>query len=256
MEQSVPFSVDSTNADLRFTRNRIRHRILPAMEKVNPEVKQAICRTATALQRQQRHFEELAEAFLQEHPDGLPADLLRKRSEGEQTEILRALFLRQGKVLTSAQTKQALELLSKETGTAEFDRRYVLHLGQNRLTVYQRFENLPTVTLSEESALLPDGRYLRLVRCTATEENRTALIPASLPLTLRSRKVGDRLTLAGGTRSLKKRMIDLKIPVEYRNRLWVIAQGEEVLWCEKLGYNRNFSPTPGDDGYFIELSEQ
>lgn len=40
---------DSSNVDLRFTRNRIRHEILPMLEqRFNPRVKEALCRLAAA----------------------------------------------------------------------------------------------------------------------------------------------------------------------------------------------------------------
>jgi tRNA(Ile)-lysidine synthase len=41
-----PFRIDSTNADSRFTRNRIRHELLPLLKSFNPDVVATLARTA------------------------------------------------------------------------------------------------------------------------------------------------------------------------------------------------------------------
>ena len=254
-EHSIPYFEDESNSDLTYTRNRIRHVILPELRKINPNLRQTLCRTAETLQKQQQALSLRAEEFLAAHPRFLPADQLKALPEGEQREILRTLFESQGKILSFEQTKQALALLSKETGTVEFDRAYRLHLGQNRLTLCLEQEPLQEVTVTEETTLLPDGRTLVLQRVPTTEKNRYGLIPAVLPLTLRPRREQDKITGTGGTKTLKKRLIELKIPQNQRDRLWVISHGDDVLWCESVGTNRRTSPKIGEDGYFIRLSE-
>jgi len=40
---------DSSNRDVRFARNRLRHQVLPALQRINPDVTAALCRTADIL---------------------------------------------------------------------------------------------------------------------------------------------------------------------------------------------------------------
>jgi len=49
----IPYCTDHTNHSLKFSRNRLRHKVLPELEKINPKTKQALARTATLLQQQQ-----------------------------------------------------------------------------------------------------------------------------------------------------------------------------------------------------------
>lgn len=255
-ENRVPFAVDHSNGDLAYTRNRIRHVLLPEMEKINPNIRQTLCRTASALRQQQKALEIRAEAFLSSHPGLLPADKLRALPEGEQAEILRRAFSLLGKDLSWEQTRQGLALLQKETGTVEFDREYRLHLGQNNLSICLKKPQLPVVEITQEETLLKDGRVLRLRKTTADKENRKNLIPMALPLTLRSRRAGDTIRTPGGTKTLKKHMIELKIPQQERDLLWILADETGLLWCEGIGANPETSPKDGEEGYFVFLSEE
>ncbi len=255
-EEQVPYAWDQSNDDLTYTRNRIRHRLLPEMEQINPNVRRSVCKTAQALQRQQQGVELRAKEFLDAFPEGLPADRFRTLPQGEQAEILRQLFGKLGKQLSFEQTDQALALLNKETGSVEFDRKYVLHLGQNLLTVSEKTDPLPEISVTGEETVLPDGRILKLTKAVCDKTNQSRLIPATLPLILRPRKPGDAIRTPGGSKTLKKRMIELKIPLQKRNQLWVLTDGETVFWCENVGFNPEITPKETERGYFISLSEK
>ena len=43
-DRKLTYCVDSTNDDIRYQRNRIRHRIIPELESINPNVVDAIAR--------------------------------------------------------------------------------------------------------------------------------------------------------------------------------------------------------------------
>lgn len=63
-ENEIPYVVDETNADIRFTRNFIRHRVLPTMREVNPAVERALL-------RMREHAEEDAAYICQVAQDAL-----------------------------------------------------------------------------------------------------------------------------------------------------------------------------------------
>jgi tRNA(Ile)-lysidine synthase len=61
------YRVDSTNADLRFTRNRIRHQLLPHLaRRYNPEIVTALCRLAAQADEAYRRVGALAHSLLAE----------------------------------------------------------------------------------------------------------------------------------------------------------------------------------------------
>ena len=60
-DNGIDFVTDETNSDVQFTRNRIRHEIVPLLEKVNPAVNEAILRLSNHAKDDSAFFNNLAE---------------------------------------------------------------------------------------------------------------------------------------------------------------------------------------------------
>jgi len=66
-EWKQEYRTDATNQNLRYTRNRIRHDLLPQLrEKLNPQVETALLRLSQQADEAQRVIEELAQERLQQ----------------------------------------------------------------------------------------------------------------------------------------------------------------------------------------------
>ena len=50
------------------------------------------------------------------------------------------------------------------------------------------------------------------------------------PLEVRTRRAGDRVRVRGRAQSLKRYLIDQRVPAEERAGLPLVAAGQEVLW--------------------------
>jgi tRNA(Ile)-lysidine synthase len=59
-EASLDFREDSSNADLRFVRNRIRHRLMPQLQRYNPGIVGTLQRTASLLREEDDFLEIVA----------------------------------------------------------------------------------------------------------------------------------------------------------------------------------------------------
>lgn len=57
--RNLPWREDCTNQDVAFSRNRIRHQILPLLQEMNPRVLQALIRTADLIGEEQRVLDDL-----------------------------------------------------------------------------------------------------------------------------------------------------------------------------------------------------
>src|SRR5207245_2231671 len=56
---------DPTNHDTAYFRNRLRHELMPTLEGYNPRIRQALVRTALALQGDEALLAELVDAAWQ-----------------------------------------------------------------------------------------------------------------------------------------------------------------------------------------------
>lgn len=63
-ENGLAYCTDKTNLEDVYTRNRIRHTLLPLMEEMNPQVVEAIARGAKACREGGQYLEEVAEEEL------------------------------------------------------------------------------------------------------------------------------------------------------------------------------------------------
>ena len=111
--RAVPFIEDPTNADEKFTRNRIRARILPVLQEVFPHFRSTFARSAAHAAQAQEILDELGRqdlAVIASNGLGLPLIAkLQKLSLARQANVLRHWLKSQFKLAPS--TAQLDELL-------------------------------------------------------------------------------------------------------------------------------------------------
>ena len=87
--EGIAFVDDPTNADTAFTRNRIRHELLPALEKSFPQFRDTFARSARHAAQAQALLTEIAAQDLETVGNPLVIDELRKLSRPRQANVLR-----------------------------------------------------------------------------------------------------------------------------------------------------------------------
>ena len=259
-DKGVCWREDSTNADLNYARNRIRHELIPYLERnFNPRLIDSLARL-TGIARETWDFVEtqsraaIADLSVQTE-EGILLDCsgLLMLHPALQKQVLR-LVLKDGfdlsQNISADHIEKLLTLCEKQTGGREIQlpggsrgtRRYGQLLLQNHSpsppTEFSHSLNVPgEIHISEIKALF---RFTLFHRCTDApvgvntpdENNRRALLDfAALSgiLTVRSRKPGDRYGGAG-RKKVKKMLIDAKIPRNKRETLPMIVADGAVTW--------------------------
>lgn len=126
--------------------------------------------------------------------------------------------------LTVYRTSDAL--IFQERGEAEDARRR--HAGE--ASAHQAGEILPvravySVIPRQEAQKIPSEPYTKWFDYDKITND----------IVFRTRQSGDKIVLAGvGTKSVRRYMIDEKIPVSVRDRIPVLAMGSQILWI--VGY--------------------
>lgn len=132
--QSLPWVEDPSNADERFVRNRVRARLLPALEATFPQFRATFARSAAHAAQAQALLEEVAAQDLARLGGVAPAiDGLRQLSPARQANVLRH-WLTRAHGAAAPSTAQLEELLRQLAAcrTRGHDIRLRLGAGQVR----------------------------------------------------------------------------------------------------------------------------
>lgn len=241
----VPYVLDETNEDVRFTRNRIRCELLPLLRKMNPAVEESLLRFRQHSKEDISFLDDQTVRLLEKTTTetGVMAAGLQEAPQALRRRAIR-LFLRQQRLKTIAQA----HILSVEhivlTGTGAT----LLPDGRMaRVTNGVLSVQLLKEAGDSEELFLPvtefpfcftvSGNTYQLV---LTEKEKIhnlfsnqaidyAIIQGNL--TIRSRKMGDTLRPAGRgiTKSIKKLMNEWKIPQDERESYPLLCDDAGVL---------------------------
>ena len=74
-ERGIPFSEDSTNSLDIFTRNKVRHDIIPVIREINPRFNEAAATAAALSRADEEYLSKIAESFIIERCKGASAPL-------------------------------------------------------------------------------------------------------------------------------------------------------------------------------------
>jgi tRNA(Ile)-lysidine synthase len=220
--RSIPFVEDPSNADPRFARARIRHRILPLLAQENPRVAEALL----ALAESARSGGDDPTAEL---PDGLPALPARAAA------VVRRLRARGGSGAVDVAGGRRIQVSYGELRVAPG--------GRGRSPTAKADPSAPLVIARPGRYRFSGGAMeIRI------DDSRSADRPGGAasdfdaecitwPLVVRARRPGDRMRPRGGrgSRKLSDLMIDAKIARRERALLPVVTTADgDVLYVPGL----------------------
>jgi len=250
---------DSSNQDVAYRRNLIRHRILPFLEReAGPSVRAGILRGASVIQEENLWMNEaaergLAECFHAGRADTLSAGAVARLPVALQRRILRSWLVRSGLPvpgLTFEAIEKARALCASTRGT----RRLSLPGGKvlvreyDLLRVSESASGKPRpwrVKLEVPGSRCVAGMRVKVTRVAGferPERQRPDRLPAHAFLSrrklgratlwLRTWRPGDRLRPLGfgGSRKIQDILTDLKVPGERRADVPVLVSRGEVIW--------------------------
>lgn len=259
------FRMDVSNWNRRYLRNRIRHELLPFLERdYNPEVSAALNRFAEILRGDSAYLERLGEEAY-------------GRCVRDNAEIDRGVFASldvalQRRVLLLAARRAGVDdcpferldaavdfVVSGQTGKL-FDLGACIQL-QNGRTMTQFLEQLvcdrpDEVSLQIPGVVLFDGLRFRArllleppgVHPAQYCHARRQVFDADAlgdEVVVRTRRLGDRIAPLGmaGSKTLGDYLTDAGVPASCRNSLPLVAADEQVVWVAGYAVSRHVAVT-------------
>lgn len=244
---------DPTNLEKAFARNRVRHELLPHLRRFNPRIVGTLGRSAAVL-ADEADLAATAGAELLDRIGRTEADALLVDRAGlasahpavARAALRRALDLVGGLADISALHVERLLDLARSHGTS--GRRLPLPAAREAVVRFGHLRLGPRLAPTVPFALavgipgevrIPGGPTLR-VRATdgparsGEDQAVVAVPPGPEPLWVRTRRPGDRVFVGGRAVSLKRFLMDRRIPAEARPGLPLVASGPDVLFVPGL----------------------
>lgn len=226
----ITYFEDESNAGDDYTRNYVRHHIIPA-------VKESASLDISQLDYVRQDLNELsdfaydfAERFVSMYDGRLPRDEYLKHSGIVRRYILTALLNRDG-IRIGRQAQNSLdELLAGGPAQTVFEAGAVsVHIEYDYFYAAQPAEELPETLLSIED----NGEFIY------NDYHVTVDLPESeLPLTLRMKADGDKIYLKNtGTKKVSRLFIDKKIPAGERQKMPVAVNADGIIIAVGTIYN-------------------
>ena len=122
---------DPSNADERFTRNRIRARLLPALQSAFPQFRETFARSAAHAAQAQRLLDEIASQDLADVGSPPRIDRLQALTRSRQANVLR--YWMRAAHTAVASTAQLMELLDQLADCATRGHGLQLKIGHGRV---------------------------------------------------------------------------------------------------------------------------
>ena len=235
---NLPHVEDSSNESDAFLRNRIRHHVMPLLYQENPRLAENLSRMAMGLGEDAAYLASLAER--ETLPD---VDQLQSLPPSLRSRML-AQFLRRSGIAEPEQTHidlvQGLLQSKKPSAWACLPGGVVIRREYNRLTAQMPQPLLQEIRLTCPGKVNLPGLQIRCEPAQALVNTATSFtVCPKGALYLRSRRTGDTIRLPGGSKSLKKLMIDRKIPAADRDSIPVLCDDGGILGVWSIGANQD-----------------
>lgn len=269
-KKKISWCVDSTNTEIEYSRNFLRNRIIPELEKINAKAVEHMNQTAEHLSQVRDYLDfesEKAWERLVKAGDRLELDVsgvlgLHPVLQREIAYKAIICVAKQKKDITSTHVGDLLALCKSRSGKQislpygirawkSFDK---IYLGTEEKQVIVCAEDvvyevtadvLDKIFRSQKTEYIRFGEPAQEIRCRIFESTGESLeIPRKSctkwfdydkikkGFCIRTRRSGDYFIsdAVGHRKKLKSYFIDEKIPQEERGQKWLLAQENEVLW--------------------------
>lgn len=230
--KQIPFVTDSTNAQTDYKRNKFRHIILPALEQINPGIRQTLAgeRDHFAGYRQivQAYMEQAAARIVREKDGRLHIDTAGLLREPAPETVLYELLSPYG--FNATQTGQLHAALEGTPGKRFESATHYAIKDRTEIIIGRRTDGgqaAPGIDISI--------RPRRATEQFPAADAEVAFFDADKlrgPLSVRHWQAGDVFRPIGlkGKKKISDFFTDCKLDVQQKQAVWLLLSGTEVAW--------------------------
>ncbi len=262
----IPYVTDSTNSDLDYKRNYIRHEIIPRLSVLADDPEASATGLSARLREDNAFIETLAARLFSSDQDALSSSDLAKAEFPVFARAVSMLASRFGASLEEVHLRKIRELILKGSfdfsvdipggmrfssvgGKATVSRKsdsvfqgyeYRLELCENYIPEVDKYVILSRLPISEFSS--------NVYKISIQQKIDSDIIKGEL--LVREKRDGDSYVYGKMTRKLKKLFNDRSISIEARDKIPVICDSMGILWVPGFGVRDGGEKNPQNVIYF------
>jgi len=263
--------IDKSNYDAKYLRNKIRHRLLPVLESINPNVKTAINNTIELLSSDYEYLMKMSIKALHGamikstkgsikldidkllmYPDSIRRYVLRVALEEVKGDLENITFTHIENILSKLPDDKKWEL-HLPSGIFVFGDGDELEIStsmseeEGKIHFEYKLEVPGTVNI-KEAGLKINAEAVAIPKKLKLKDRNQAIIDLGKTgntLIVRSRNIGDRFSPFGirGTKKLKDFLIDEKIPHKERDLIPILESRGKIVWVAGYRIDNAFRVT-------------
>lgn len=254
-ENNIDFVTDSTNYDIQYTRNALRHEIIPRLRSLQPNLCGVFDRLSKSAYETNDFLHSSAIEFIEKNcQNGIPLDKFNESHRVLRAHTLSLLFEEFcGATLERVHVDSLIELCKKAEphSSISLPQQVKAQIEDEKLV----FLNNNTNPTPRELQLIPfcegiiDTQNGYIIKIEKNPIKKTQKNPFCLDVQcdlidanahFRSRREGDVIFAGNMNKKAKKLISEKKIPLEIRNVLPILVSKNEILWipsvavCDKV----------------------
>jgi len=240
---------DPANSDLHFARARVRHQILPSLERDRPGIGRrfhAVAHRAAALQEviEQQAGDRLGDGSITRWD-------LAWMPEPVATEIIKRMYASAGgrlPALSRSHVRSILRIASGSSGGRGVD----LPGGRR----FRIVGDLMEIYAPASSRASSGGPQLEVKSCDGCDDSDAAHLRADLHVRLGFRQPGLRMRPTGGrgSRKLQDILVDARVPREDRDSWPLVFAGDRLAWVPGIAVDADLRSVKGEPALHVAIS--
>jgi tRNA(Ile)-lysidine synthase len=233
-DNKISFMTDSTNTDINYTRNYIRHEIMPVINKMFPTADNTITRFAKLACEDNEYLNKLAKKLVKTNKKAVKIQFSEEKSLFFRAVIIGLKALNIEKDYTLKHLESVFLLQNQQSGSGiDLTEKARAVNDYDHITLYKKEENLYSDEIPFISGIIDFNNFkIKIEERQDTKEEKGLYFDLEkLPknAVIRKRQEGDIFTkFGGGTKKLKDYFIDKKVLRRNRDNIPLIANGSEV----------------------------
>ena len=236
-ENKIEFREDVSNQKTDYLRNKVRHNVVPELEKINENFLQNFSKSMEILNQTKDVLNDLVNEKINGFESNIETGqtIIDKEEFSKESDFIRFEILKR---FGFNDEKEMQKIFSAQTGSSFFNSEYQLIINRNELILNQNLEvgSLKTedkeiaLEIVENKIIIPEyikNEIQEFGKCNwKIVENKI-----KLPLKLRKKKEGDVFFPIGmiGKKKVSKFFKDEKISILAKQKIWLLCDANEQI---------------------------